>query len=209
MPLPPFGQGVLMYRVLEARRLTWGAAPGHSQCQDSLLVGPLHGRLDAMNKPRLSTVITLAAIAGGAAAAGTGASRSIDLRFDSAPGAARLANGASAPGPPAVSVVGEERLEQAPQRERNPQLAADRLVIVGVDEHGVELARAIVPDPRIIRAEVAGPDETLSPAQVSVPGAEFSVLLPDDPGIVALRIYQPRWTGQEFVLELLGQSPLP
>ncbi len=105
-------------------------------------------------------------------------------------------------------MVQDRVVSASPQRERNPELTADMFVVVGVDARGEEVARITIPDPRAIRAETLGPTGELESQRMVGGDVEFSVLLPDDPGIVALRIYKPRWTGDYYVLDYFGQAAL-
>ncbi len=91
-------------------------------------------------------------------------------------------------------------------RERDPQLAADRLLIIAVDSLGATMDWRIVADPAIVRSEQPDATGLLSGSRLRQPAADFSVAIAADPRIVELRIYRPRWNGVEFVLEPLGTS---
>jgi len=93
-------------------------------------------------------------------------------------------------------------------RERDPQLAVDEIVIIAVGADGQSLGWQHVKDPRFIRAESAGPDGVLSRQTLSQSVAEMVVSLPSDITASQLRFYQPRWTGQAFVLDPLGTAAL-
>lgn len=127
----------------------------------------------------------------------------------------RRASGPAASGrdePPAsdflFAVVEQRRLPEPPPRQRNPELAADRLAVAAVDEHGKELARAIVADPRLLRAEAPGPSGVLSGSIHLRESGRFTVALRDDPRTRQLLIYQPRWTGKDFLLEVVAKLPV-
>lgn len=100
------------------------------------------------------------------------------------------------PGPPLV-------------RERDPQLAADRLVVVAVDAAGTSIDWRIVPDPRIVRAETPDATGLLSGTVLMYPDVELRVALTASPDTRELRVYQPRWTGEAWVLEPIAVSPVP
>ena len=93
-------------------------------------------------------------------------------------------------------------------RQTRPEVGAGQIVVTVEDAAGNEKGRSIVPDPRILRAEI--PDETgqLQGVELVRPNAEFLVTLPDDPSIRVLRIYEPRWNGSEFQLDLVGTMEL-
>ncbi|MGE5443534.1 MAG: hypothetical protein ACM3SR_02905 [Ignavibacteriales bacterium] len=65
-------------------------------------------------------------------------------------------------------------------------------------------------DPRILRAETAESSGQLTSSELLYrDDVTFSVTIPDDPSTITLRIYQPRWTGKEFALDLIGEANLP
>jgi hypothetical protein len=104
------------------------------------------------------------------------------------------------------SVIDRRDLVVAAVRERDPQLAPDRLLVIAVDDAGTTLDWRIVADPTVLRAETPDATGLLSGQILTQPSADFRVALAADPRISELRIYKPRWTGTEFVLEPLGTS---
>ena len=96
-----------------------------------------------------------------------------------------------------------------PGRQRNPELGADSLLVVAVDAGGKELYRRIVTDPRIIRAEGPGPGGEITGTVFHRATADFTVSLPDDAAIREIRLFQPRWTGTAWALDMIGRIPLP
>lgn len=94
-------------------------------------------------------------------------------------------------------------------RQRDPQLSPDHLVIVAVTAQRQEVYRDTIPDPRTARAEFAGPTGELRGEVLHRASTELLILMPDDPTIVEVRVYLPRWTGTEFALDLLGVVHLP
>jgi hypothetical protein len=103
-------------------------------------------------------------------------------------------------------IVERRDLAVAAVRERDPQLAADRLVALAVDDAGATVDWRIVADPTILRAEEPDATGLLSGRTLTQPAAEFRVALAADPRITEIRIYKPRWTGTQFLLEPLGAS---
>jgi hypothetical protein len=85
-------------------------------------------------------------------------------------------------------------------RLRSLDLAPDTLLAVGVDAQKKLRSWAVIPDPRIIRAESPGPDGVLRGRILTVDQPEFSITIPNDSSIVEVRLFEPRWTGREFVL---------
>lgn len=100
-------------------------------------------------------------------------------------------------------------LADPPQRERNPELSADQLVVVGADAGGAPLSWQLIRDPRIVRAETPGPDGVLSGTVLHRREIDFLVALPAPPALAQVRIYQPRWTGFDWALDLIGSVSAP
>ena len=94
-------------------------------------------------------------------------------------------------------------------RDRNPELAADRIVVVSVDAVGREVDWRIVADPRIIRAEFPDEQGRLSGRTLRYSEASLLIDIPDDPAIVSLRVYEPRPADGEFLLQLIASVTLP
>ena len=88
--------------------------------------------------------------------------------------------------------------------ERHPELSADRLLIAGTDASGAILAWSLTTDPRVVRAEVPGPDGRLTGRVVYRGSADLLALLPDASSIVQGAVYQPSWNGSEWSLTLVG-----
>ena len=93
-------------------------------------------------------------------------------------------------------------------RDRQPELALDRVVVTLVDSDGRDLFWRIVPNPRRIRAEVPGPDGLLSGRVLERDDTEIFVAAPDHPRAVRLNIYEPVWNGTEFLLEIAASIDL-
>lgn len=93
-------------------------------------------------------------------------------------------------------------------RQRNPQMSADQLVVQAVDARGVVVDSHLIPDPRLVRAEFPGPAGELSGEVLHRVDPDFLITLPNSPNLVELRLFQPRWTGTEFVLEPIGSIDL-
>ena len=162
---------------------------------------------------RVTVLVGVACLSAAAAVHGVGdrPARSIVLRMSGAPaitGAPQAQGYQSAQPPESVTVIQDRAVSGSPQRERNPELAADMFVVVGVDARGEEVARVTIPDPRVIRAETPEPTGELGSHRMMRGDVEFSVLLPDEPDIVVLRIYKPRWTGDYYVLDYYAETAL-
>jgi hypothetical protein len=109
-----------------------------------------------------------------------------------------------------VTVLSIKRAQGEVARQRNPELSLQHLVVVGLNAEGQETLRTVILDPRIVRAETAEPSGQLTASELRYRNdVIFSVVIPDDPSVIILRIYQPRWTGTEFALDVIGEANLP
>jgi hypothetical protein len=88
-------------------------------------------------------------------------------------------------------------------RQRAPELSSSQVLVLAVDAQKQLKGWALIPDPRVLRAEFPGQGGELSGQVIYQSKAEFIVALPDDPEIAELRFYHPRWTGKAFDLELI------
>lgn len=109
-----------------------------------------------------------------------------------------------------VSVSGVRRTPEAPPHQRSKEVSEQSLVVTALDAHGQEVKRYVIPDPRLIRAEEFSPSGAITSSRNYYRNeAQFSVIIPDDPGIKRLQIFQPHWTGQKFDLECIGEATVP
>ncbi len=92
--------------------------------------------------------------------------------------------------------------------ERNPELSADQLVVVAADARGAALSWQLIRDPRIVRAEWPGPDGTLTGVVLYRADAHLTLDLPDLPQLVQVHLYQPRWAGDRWDLDLVTSITL-
>jgi hypothetical protein len=93
-------------------------------------------------------------------------------------------------------------------RQRNPQLSSDQIVALALDNQSDIVDWQLVPDPRIIRAELPGPSGELSGQILHRAEAELLLILPETPSIEEIVLYEPRWTGTNFIFEYLGAVSL-
>ena len=109
-----------------------------------------------------------------------------------------------------VFTVGQRRwLSGSLPRHRNPKLSEDQLVIVALNAKGERIDTQVIPDPRVLRAESTGPTGEIRGEVLHHATTELLITLPDDPTIIALRVYHPRWNGSTFLLDLIGTINLP
>lgn len=111
------------------------------------------------------------------------------------------ANGRNAT--PAAVLMQRLRGVGALQYERDPQLSTDSLVVISADAAGRELDWRLVRDPRLVRGETADAAGRISGQPFRRVEADLLVDIPDNPAIVAVRIYEVQWVEREFVLSLV------
>jgi hypothetical protein len=139
------------------------------------------------------------------------ATRQIVVRFEpvaSGAGFQLLSLTSTRPKAQKLSVIQQKFLPEAPPVERHPQLSEEHLVVKGLDAQGKEIARMSFLDPRFVRAETLDTSGQLTTQSLYQESVEFVIALPYDPRIESIEIFQPRWTGTEFLLEPLGKTPL-
>jgi hypothetical protein len=91
---------------------------------------------------------------------------------------------------------------------RSAELTDDHLVVLGLNARGEELDRFALIDPRIIRAEWADEEGRLSGRILFRSSADFTVFFPATLEIVSVRILVPKWTGNGFDFQALGEIPV-
>jgi hypothetical protein len=89
-------------------------------------------------------------------------------------------------------------------RDRNPELSADQIVVVGADANGTAVSWQLMKDPRVVRAEQPGADGVLTGQTLHRGSIRFTLTLPDLPQLAQVRVYEPQWTGTGWALELLA-----
>ena len=109
-----------------------------------------------------------------------------------------------------MTVLDRRRIPGKAPRQRNVELSSQHLVVIGLDENDREITRAVVMDPRLMRSEIFSPSgEWVSSELTYRANAEFLLVFSDDPRLRKLKIYHPNWTGNKYVLELIGETQLP
>jgi hypothetical protein len=108
-----------------------------------------------------------------------------------------------------VTVLERRDISGPPPRQRNVEVSSQHIVVVGLDEQEREIARIVITDPRLIRAEIFDSSgEIISTKLIYRENAEILLVLPADPRLHELKIYHPNWTGTNFVLEPIGETQL-
>jgi len=104
--------------------------------------------------------------------------------------------------------LGRQAASGSLPRQRAPELSPDQILVLAIDAEKQLKGWALIPDPRILRAEFPDASGELRGQVIYQPNVEFVVAIPDDPAISELRFYHPRWTGKEFELDLIGAIQL-
>ena len=89
-------------------------------------------------------------------------------------------------------------------RHRSPELSQDKLMVIAVGAGDKLRWWTLIDDPRLLRGEAPGADGRLSGQIIYRAEPEFVVNVPEDGEITELRLYHPRWTGEEFVLDIIN-----
>lgn len=98
-------------------------------------------------------------------------------------------------------------LGQVP-RQRYPQLSSNQVVVIARNGNGQITDLQIIPDPRVLRAELPGPSGELSGQVLHHASTELLFALRDDSTTKEVELYHPRWTGTDYVLDIIGRVPL-
>jgi hypothetical protein len=132
-----------------------------------------------------------------------------DAYVDTAPKIAPQGRAIAPPQPSeSFTVLERRRIPGKIPRQRNPELSSDHLVVEAMNGLGETVDKQLIRDPRVLRAEVPGRTGELGGRALRRADPEFLLALPDDPAITEVRVYQPRWTGSAYSLDLLGTIPL-
>jgi hypothetical protein len=161
----------------------------------------------AHRQPMLLALVMIV-IGGGSAVSGQATQAVQQLRIQWTAPTSGVSAALGQPRADSFKVLERRLIAGARPRQRNPQLSADQLVVQAFDARGALVDSQIIPDPRILRAESAGPTGELAGQVVLRPDPDFLITLPDSTAIVELRLLQPRWTGNGFVLDPIGSISL-
>ena len=89
-------------------------------------------------------------------------------------------------------------------RNRSFELSTNQILVIAVNEKAELRWWRLLLDPRLVRAETPSATGETRGEEYYLANVDFMIAYPDDPGIRELRVYQPRWTGKDFQLELLS-----
>ncbi len=107
-----------------------------------------------------------------------------------------------------VSVLKVHKTTGDAQRPRVIEYSADQIVVVGMTADGTEKSRAVMLDPRLIRAESFIADDDWESSVIYRRSVDFSVTLPDEPAIATISVLKPRWTGSEWLFDILAETAI-
>jgi hypothetical protein len=105
-----------------------------------------------------------------------------------------------------LTVVARSSRNGGLQRQRSLELSEEQVLVVATGAEEQLRWWTLMPDPRLRRAEFAGPNGELSGQTVVLGETDFTVSYPADILITELRFYHPHWTGAKFTLELIGST---
>jgi hypothetical protein len=137
-------------------------------------------------------------------------SSEIRVRWAAVTQAARTAQGLNRSADTSAFSLAEKRQTAGPMpRQRMPELSPNQILVVFMDEKGEQEDWALIQDPRILRAEIPGPNGELSGKTIYRSNAEFLVPFSGSLRAASLKFYLPHWTGKEYSLDLLGALAIP
>lgn len=93
-------------------------------------------------------------------------------------------------------------------RQRSLELSPTQVLVAAVDESSQLRWWAVIPDPRIVRAETQTPSGELRSQDYYLADLTLVVAFPEDPSIASLRFYHPAWNGTAYDLQLLARTPV-
>ena len=111
--------------------------------------------------------------------------------------------------PASMGIVSRRNFQESMKVKRGLKVSSNKWIVAAIGSHGELRHWTLIADPLVLRAESPGPDGLLSGQVLQRQEAEFLVSIPDDPSIRQLKLFRPRWTGQEYELEVMGIVSLP
>jgi hypothetical protein len=90
-------------------------------------------------------------------------------------------------------------------RQAYPRLSSDQIVVLARKGDGQIADLRIVPNPRVLGAELPCPSGELSGLVLHHVRTDLLIVLRDDPAIEAIELYHPRWIGTDYNLEIIGR----
>lgn len=93
-------------------------------------------------------------------------------------------------------------------RQRSFEPSENEVLIVMLDQNNQVLWWDSIPDPRVLRAETADDAGNISGQTFYLKSAVMPVSYPADERITELRFYHPKWNGQSYSLESIGNLSL-
>jgi hypothetical protein len=106
--------------------------------------------------------------------------------------------------PTSVDVLSVRAIDGPAPIDLKPELSPFHLLLVSVDAAGARVTWSLVLDPRRVRAEFPGADGVREGTELLREVTELQFVIPDDPRITAVHVYEPSWTGSSYVLRPLG-----
>lgn len=175
------------------------------------VLAPLALRAQAPARPALQqlsellTPVNVTVTPSAVSSTGTFGTREVRIRWSS--GSASTVPQRN-PAAGVFSSVDDRRFSERARQPEAPELGPGRLFIVALDRTNNLKSWTTLLDPRVVRAEIPGPDGVLSGTTLYLEQTEFFVAMPDDPQIAELRIYEPRSENTTLRLEQVASIVL-
>ena len=107
-----------------------------------------------------------------------------------------------------VGLVSRRHFQESIKPKKKLKVSSNKWIVAGIGGQGELRHWGLIADPLVLRAESPGPDGLLSGQVLQREQAEFLRSLPNDPSIRTLKLFRPKWTGQEYELDLMGEVSL-
>jgi len=111
--------------------------------------------------------------------------------------------------PASIGIVSRRSFQESVKTNKRLKVSSYKWIAAGIGSQGELRHWTLIADPLVLRAESPGPDGQLSGQVLQREQAEFLVSIPDDPLIRQIKLFRPKWTGQDYELEVMGVVSLP
>lgn len=105
-----------------------------------------------------------------------------------------------------LTITGPRLIPHRAPRVRALTPQAGQLLIVAVDNANAELARTLVTDPRVVNGEIQTGEPGNRWQRSYKTEVTFPVVLPAQPGVARLQVFQPVTAGDSVVPQLLADA---
>jgi hypothetical protein len=112
------------------------------------------------------------------------------------------------PGPGAVTLLTSAQKNGTLPQARSLELSPNQILAVALDKKRNLKWWLLLLDPRLVRAETPGSTGEVRGETYYLANVDFTLAFPNNPEISEIQLYHPRWTGNDFRLELLSTLPV-